>query len=148
MNKIQLGRADFPHIGSVSTRWTDNDIYGHVNNAVYYHYFDSVINAYLIDAGGLDIHRGEVVGFVVHSECDYFAPVRFPGTLEVGLATRKVGNTSVTYQVGLFQPGAQSPSALGVMVHVFVDQATGKPVALPAQLRQAMERIAMNTGNV
>jgi acyl-CoA thioester hydrolase len=143
MNKPQLRRSDFPHIGKVSTRWTDNDIYGHVNNAVYYLYFDSVINAYLIAEGGLDIQQGDVVGFIVHSQCDYLAPVSYPGELEVGIATRKVGNTSVTYQVGLFQPGEQAPAALGAMVHVFVQQATGKPVPIPASLRQAMERIAL-----
>lgn len=143
MNKPQLQRKDFPHIGRVSTRWTDNDIYGHVNNAVYYQYFDSVINAYLIAEGQLDIQQGEVVGFIVHSECDFLAPVTYPGDLEVGIATRKVGTSSVTYQVGLFKPGEPAPCALGAMVHVFVQQATGKPVLVPAPLRRAMERIAL-----
>jgi len=142
MSKHTLTRKDFPHFGKVSTRWTDNDIYGHVNNAVYYHYFDSVINDYLISDGGLDIHDGEVVGFIVHSECDYLSAVNYPGDLEVGIATRKVGNSSVTYQVGLFQLGAEQASALGSMVHVFVQQSTGKPVPIPPALRQAMERIA------
>jgi acyl-CoA thioester hydrolase len=143
MRKTYPQRQAFPHIGAVTTRWTDNDIYGHVNNAVYYHYFDSVINAYLIDQGGLDIHQGEVVGFIVHSACDYLGPVAYPGNLEVGIATTKVGNSSVTYQVALFKPGESAPSAVGSMVHVFVAQASKQPVAIPERLRHALQAIAL-----
>ena len=145
MRKTYPQRPAFPHIGTVSTRWTDNDIYGHVNNAVYYHYFDSVINAYLVERGGLDIHQGDVVGFIVHSECDYLAPVAYPGNLDVGVATTKVGNSSVTYQVALFRPGDSAPAAVGSMVHVFVHTTTNQPVAIPPQLRSALEAIALTT---
>lgn len=143
MRKTYPQRPAFPHVGTVTTRWTDNDIYGHVNNAVYYHYFDSVINAYLVTEGGLDIHQGEVVGFIVHSECDYLGPVAYPGNLEVGIATTQVGNSSVTYQVALFKPGELAPRAVGSMVHVFVAQASNQPVAIPDQLRHALQAIAL-----
>ena len=134
-------RADYPHVGSVSTRWNDNDRYGHVNNAVYYQYFDSVINAHLIEAGALDIHQGGVVGFVVRSECDYLAPVTYPGDVEIGLAVSKLGNSSVTYALGLFKPGDPNACALARMVHVFVDTTTHRPVAMPAALREALSRL-------
>lgn len=98
-------RADYPHVGSVSTRWNDNDRYGHVSNAVYYQYFDSVINEVLIHQGGLDIHRGEVVGFIVRSECDFLAPVAYPGLLEVGVVVRRLGRSSVTYETRAAAPG-------------------------------------------
>ena len=104
--------ADFPHHHRVTTRWTDNDCYGHVNNAIYYQYFDSVINAYLIAEGQLDIHRGDVVGFIVRSECDFFAPVAYPGEVDIGVAVVKLGNSSVTYETGLFKPGAPDACAV------------------------------------
>jgi acyl-CoA thioester hydrolase len=134
-------RASFGFLRSASTRWTDNDIYGHVNNAVYYQYFDSVINIYLIEHGGLDIHSGEVVGFIVRSECDFLAPVSYPGEVEVGVAVSKLGRSSVTYRVGLFAPGSEAPCALGSMVHVFVQTASGRPVEIPAGLRDALQRL-------
>ncbi len=134
----------FPHRARLSTRWGDNDVYGHVNNAVYYQYFDSVINAYLIERGGLDIHTGDVVGFIVRSECDYLAPVAYPGELEVGLAVERLGNSSVTYRLGLFDPRARQalqPCALARMVHVFVRRADSRPVTLPATLRAALQSL-------
>ncbi|BDI03269.1 acyl-CoA thioesterase [Sphaerotilus microaerophilus] len=134
-------RADFGYVRPVSTRWTDNDIYGHVNNAIYYQYFDSVINRYLIEEGSLDIHRGDVVGFIVRSECDYFAPVTYPGDVDIGVAVAKLGNSSVTYAVGLFKPGEDAPCALASMVHVFVETATNRPVPIPAPLRAALVRL-------
>lgn len=134
-------RADYPHVGSVSTRWNDNDRYGHVNNAVYYQYFDSVINEVLIHQGGLDIHRGEVVGFIVRSECDFLAPVAYPGLLEVGVVVRRLGRSSVTYETALLRPGEDRPAAIGRMVHVFVDTATGRPTDIPASIRAVLERL-------
>lgn len=134
-------RADYPHVGSVSTRWNDNDRYGHVNNAVYYQYFDSVINEVLIHQGGLDIHRGEVVGFIVRSECDFLAPVAYPGLLEVGVVVRRLGRSSVTYETALLRPGEDRPAAIGRMVHVFVDTATGRPTDIPAPIRAVLERL-------
>lgn len=137
----QFTLADFPFRRCISTRWTDNDIYGHVNNAIYYQYFDSVINAYLIEQGELDIHRGEVVGFIVRSECDYFAPVTYPGEVEIGVAVARLGNSSVTYSVGLFKPGEASPCALASMTHVFVTTADNRPTPIPASIRAALARL-------
>ena len=98
-------RANYRHFQPITTRWHDNDIYGHVNNVVYYSYFDSAVNAYLIARGGLDIHEGEVVGFVVSSSCDYFASIAFPDVLEVGLRVGKLGNSSVQYELAIFKAG-------------------------------------------
>jgi acyl-CoA thioester hydrolase len=134
-------RADFGFFRPVSTRWTDNDIYGHVNNAIYYQYFDSVINTYLIEQGDLDIHRGDVVGFIVRSECDYYAPVTYPGDVDIGVAVSRLGGSSVTYSVGLFKPGEADPCAVARMVHVFVDTASNRPVPIPASLRAALSRL-------
>jgi acyl-CoA thioester hydrolase len=134
-------RGSFAHHQRISTRWTDNDIYGHVNNAIYYQYFDSVINAYLIAAGGLDIHGGAVVGFIVSSRCDFFAPVAYPAELEVGVAVSKLGRTSVTYRTGLFVSGLADACACGSMVHVFVDAASQRPVDMPPALRAALQRL-------
>ena len=136
-------RSNFKYLAPVTTRWGDNDIYGHVNNAVYYQYFDSAINHYLIREGGLDIHDGQVVGFIVHSACDYLRPVAYPGTLDVGVGTLKIGRSSVTYQVALFPPEADEPAAVGTMVHVFVDTRSNQPVPIPEPLRLAMERLAL-----
>ncbi|MFN9505721.1 MAG: acyl-CoA thioesterase [Rubrivivax sp.] len=127
----------YPWRHAVTTRWADNDIYGHVNNAVYYQYFDSAINALLIEKAGLDIQHGTVVGFIVRSECDYLKPVAYPGTLEVGVAVERLGGRSVTYRVALFSAQGE-PCARGRMVHVFVDTAHGRSVAVPETTRQAL----------
>lgn len=134
--------ADWPWTRTVHTRWTDNDIYGHVNNAVYYHYFDSVINDYLIREGGLDIHAGGVVGFIVRSECDYLRPVAYPSDLVVGLRVERLGRSSVTYGTGLWVADDLTPCARARMVHVFVDTVTQRPVEIPARLREALQRLS------
>lgn len=141
MNDSRPTRTAFALVRAISTRWTDNDVYGHVNNAIYYQYFDSVINAYLVERGGLDIRSGAVVGFIVRSECDYFAPVSYPGDVEVGVKVEKLGNSSVTYALGLFAPGQGEPCALARMVHVFVDTATQRPVPIPGELRLALQAL-------
>jgi acyl-CoA thioester hydrolase len=126
----------------VSTRWMDNDVYGHVNNAVYYSYFDAVVNAYLIAEGGLDPAAGPVIGLCVESHCQYLDPVAFPDALEAGLRVVQVGRSSVRYEVGIFRKGASTAAAQGYFVHVFVDRTTRRPVELPSRLRAAVERIA------
>ncbi|MBA1273813.1 acyl-CoA thioesterase [Stutzerimonas azotifigens] len=131
-------RADYRHLQPITTRWHDNDIYGHVNNVVYYSYFDSAVNAYLIERGGLDIHDGEVVGFVVSSSCDYFASIAFPDALEVGLRVAKLGNSSVQYELAIFKTSEEQACAAGRFVHVFVDRASNRPVPIPARLREAL----------
>jgi acyl-CoA thioester hydrolase len=136
-----LTAAGYPWRHAVTTRWADNDIYGHVNNAVYYQYFDSAINALLIEQAGLDIHHGTVVGFIVRSECDYLQPVAYPGTLEVGVAVERLGGSSVTYAVALFSAQGEL-CARGRMVHVFVDTSHGRSVPLPEHTRQALQPYA------
>ncbi len=136
-------RADYRHFQPITTRWHDNDIYGHVNNVVYYSYFDSAVNAYLIARGGLDIHEGEVVGFVVSSSCDYFASIAFPDVLEVGVRVGKLGNSSVQYELAIFKAGEAQACAAGRFVHVFVDRASNRPTPIPSGLRQALEALVM-----
>lgn len=136
-------RADYRHFQPITTRWHDNDIYGHVNNVVYYSYFDSAVNAYLIERGGLDIHEGEVVGFVVSSSCDYFASIAFPDVLDVGLRVGKLGNSSVQYELAIFKAGEAQACAAGRFVHVFVDRASNRPTPIPNNLRRALEALAV-----
>ena len=141
MNQPQHLRSDYRHFQPITTRWHDNDIYGHVNNVTYYSYFDSAVNAYLIAEGGLDIHGGEVVGFVVSSSCDYFASVAFPDVIEVGLRVGKLGNSSVQYELAIFKSGEEQACAAGRFVHVFVDRQSNRPVPIPGALRSALEQL-------
>jgi acyl-CoA thioester hydrolase len=135
-------RAAYRHFLRITTRWMDNDVYRHVNNVVYYSYFDTVVNQYLIEAGVLDIEASTVVGLVVETQCNYFSPITFPDTVDAGLRVAKLGSSSVRYEVGLFRNDAPEASAQGHFVHVYVDRASNRPVPLPADLRAALERIA------
>jgi len=137
-DKSQPQRNDYQHFYELDTRWNDNDIYGHVNNVVYYSYFDSAVNRYLIEAGGLDIHDGGVIGLVVSSHCHYHAPLAYPDKLEAGLRVDRLGNSSVHYGVGIFKRGHHLASAHGQFVHVFVDRASRRPVPMPEPLRAAL----------
>ena len=136
-------RTDYPHLQAITTRWHDNDIYGHVNNVTYYSFFDTTVNTYLVEVGGLDIHDGDVVGFVVSSACDYFASIAFPERIDVGLRVGKLGNSSVQYELAVFKADEQDACAAGRFVHVFVDRASNQPVAIPAGLREVLERLAV-----
>ena len=138
-------REEYGYVQPVSSRWMDNDLYGHVNNAHYYSFFDTVVNRYLIEVGGLDIHRGPVVGYVVASACEYFAPVAYPELLEVGMRVDKLGSSSVTYGVALFRAGDAVARAAGTMVHVFVDRASSQPTPIPAALRRALQELSVPT---
>jgi len=135
------GRAGYRAFRAISTRWMDNDAYGHVNNVVYYSWFDTVVNAHLIEQGALDIHRGETIGLVVETQCNYFAPVEFPQTVEAGLRVARIGSSSVRYEVGLFLQGEPLTVAKGHFVHVYVDRATRRPAALPSRLKQVLEAL-------
>lgn len=141
MSQPQHNRVDYAHFQPITTRWHDNDVYGHVNNVVYYSYFDSAVNTYLIEVGGLDIHDGPVVGFVVSSSCDYFASIAFPERIEVGLRIGKLGNSSVQYELAIFKVGEDEACAAGRFVHVFVDRQSNRPVPIPDNLRTAMSRL-------
>lgn len=134
-------RADYLAFYPISTRWADNDIYGHVNNVTYYAYFDSAVNRYLIEEGGLDIQAGTTVGFVVSSGCDYHAPISYPEAIEAGLRVEKLGNSSVRYGIGIFKAGESQAAAHGFFVHVFVDRAADASVPIPEGLRAALQRL-------
>lgn len=134
-------RSDYRHFSTITTRWKDNDIYGHVNNVTYYAYFDSAANRYLIEHGGLDIHNDPVFGIVVESQCRYHAPIAYPDAIEAGLRVDRLGNSSVTYGIGIFPQAGDAAAANGHFVHVFVDRETRRPVAIPASIRAALEHI-------
>jgi len=136
-------RADYRHFLPLQTRWADNDVYGHVNNVAYYGYFDTIVNEYLIGASALDIHEGAVIGLVVETGCKYFAPLEFPQRLEGALRVAKIGNSSVRYELAIFEAGEEQPAAEGHFIHVYVDRKTRRPVPLPAALRSALEKIAV-----
>lgn len=125
----------------IGTRWMDNDVYGHVNNVVYYSWFDTAVNAYLIEQGALDIHRGPVIGLVIETQCNYFAPLAFPQTVEAGLRVAHLGTSSVRYEVGLFALGEDRAAACGHFVHVYVDRETRRPALLPASLKSTLETL-------
>ena len=130
-----LPRSHFPQFQTITTRWADNDVYGHVNNVVHYSYFDTAVNRFLIEAGALDIHAGTVIGLVVNTQCHYFESLSFPQTVHAGLAVARLGGSSVTYELGLFADDAPLAAAVGRFVHVYVDRATRRPVPLPEALR-------------
>jgi acyl-CoA thioester hydrolase len=135
--------SDYPHRLAIPTRWQDNDVYGHVNNVEYYAFFDTVINAYLIREGGLDIHGGDVIGLCAESHCEFRAPLVFPETVEAGLRVAHLGRSSVRYEIGLFGESARAPAATGWFVHVFVDREQRRPAAIPAGVRAALEAISV-----
>ncbi|MFQ5938076.1 MAG: acyl-CoA thioesterase [Acidiferrobacterales bacterium] len=134
-------RDRFRHFLAVPTRWMDNDVYGHVNNVIYYSYFDTVINQYLISAGGLDIADGPIIGIAAESMCRFRRELTFPEVVEAGLRVERLGNSSVRYEIGLFSKGNDDASATGYFVHVFVDRATRKPAPIPPSIREALERL-------
>ena len=134
-------RRGYRSFRSIQTRWHDNDAYGHVNNVVYYAWFDTVINLWLIEEGGLDIRRGPVIGVCAESHCAYRDGFAFPETVEAGLRVSELGRSSVRYELGLFKEGALEPAAEGWFVHVFVDRESGRPTPLTPRLREALERL-------
>jgi len=133
-------RDEFPYLREIETRWADNDVYGHVNNVVYYAYFDTLINRYLIEQGGLDIHLDHAIAVCVESQCSYKKSISFPEAVHGGLRVTKLGRTSVSYQIGIFR--GEEVCAEGSFVHVFVERATRKPTPIPTAIRDALERLA------
>ncbi len=134
-------RTDYRVFRAITTRWMDNDAYGHVNNVVYYSWFDTAVNAHLIERGALDIHTGDTIGLVVETQCNYFAPLAFPQEVEAGLRVARIGASSVRYEVGLFARGEPLTAARGHFVHVYVDRASRRPAALPAHLKSVLEAL-------
>ena len=138
-----LPRAAYRRFVPLATRWLDNDVYGHLNNVVYYGLFDTAVNGILIEAGALDIRAGEVVGFVVETRCNYFSPLAFPQALEAGIRVGRIGSSSVRYEIGIFAAGAAETAARGHFVHVYVERATRRPVAaLPEPLLNLVKELA------
>lgn len=134
-------RSDYRHFLTIQTRWMDNDAYGHVNNVVYYSFFDTVVNEYLIRAGALDIAQGATIGLVVQTQCDYFSELSFPQAVVGGLRVARIGTSSVRYEIGIFANDDDHACAQGHFVHVYVDRATRRPMPLPSALRAVLERI-------
>ena len=144
MNKDSIETRDrYPHFMTLQTRWSDNDIYGHVNNVTYYSYFDTVVNCFLIDAGGLDIQTGDAIGFAVETMCKFRQPLAYPEAIDAGLRVGKLGNSSVRFEIGIFRQGEDEASAAGHFVHVFVDRTSNKPMPIPDQIRRALESIVV-----
>ncbi|MDP1688499.1 thioesterase family protein [Hydrogenophaga sp.] len=136
-----LPRSAYRVLRPITTRWADNDVYGHVNNVVYYSWFDTVVNAHLIEQGALDIHLGPVIGLVIETQCNYFAPLAFPQTVWAGLRVAHLGTSSVRYEVGLFADGDDLAAACGHFVHVYVDRQSRRPVPLPENLKTTLETL-------
>ncbi|HWU89163.1 MAG TPA: thioesterase family protein [Kofleriaceae bacterium] len=131
----------YPFHTPITTRWSDNDVYGHINNVAYYSYFDSAANLFLIREGGLDIARGDAIGLVVESKCEYHAPLAYPEPVVAGVRVEKLGHRAVTYGIAIFGETDPRAAAHGHFVHVFVDRATRAPVPIPSRLREALARL-------
>ena len=134
--------SDYAIFYSLESRWADTDIYGHINNVAYYAYFDSVVNRFLIEHGDLNPASDSVVGYVVHSSADYFAPVSYPATLRLGLRVVRMGEKSLTWEVGVFAPDADQTCVTGTFTHAFVNRETGTSASIPASIRAAVEQLA------
>jgi acyl-CoA thioester hydrolase len=134
-------RGRYRRFLTIPTRWMDNDVYGHVNNVVYYSYFDTVVNEYLVSSGSLDIERSQVIGLVVETRCRFFRAIAFPDTVHAGLRVAHLGNSSVRYEIGIFRNDEETAAAQGHFVHVYVDRETRRPAGLPVEMRSALEKI-------
>ncbi len=141
MNPKLERREYYPVSRRIATRWRDNDVYHHINNVIYYEFFDTVINGYLMEAGGLDFRGGAQVGFAVETHCQFLQPISFPEEVDACLRVGKLGNASVRYEIGIFKPGEEEPAAVGYFVHVFVDRLTRQPMRISGRLREAMEAL-------
>lgn len=138
-------RSDYKHFSEITTRWMDNDVYGHVNNVVYYSWFDTAVNEFLVKKGVLDIETSPVVGLVIETHCNYFSSVAFPDRITAGIAVARLGNSSVRYEVGIFRGDETVASAHGHFVHVYVDRVTRRPSAIPDATRSILQSIQVNT---
>ena len=138
-------RSAFARFVTIPTRWMDNDVYGHVNNVQYYAYFDTAVNRFLIERGVLDIHNGDVVGFVVDSGCSYFRSMAFPDVVHVGIRVAKLGNSSVRYEIGIYRNDDPLPCAVGHFIHVYVERCSNRSVPIPAPVRCVLETIGSET---
>jgi acyl-CoA thioester hydrolase len=138
MSRVLPVRGDFSHFHRITTRWADNDAYGHLNNVVYYAFFDTTVNAWLIAQGLLEVAKSEAIGLVVDTGCQYFSPLSFPQVIDVGLRVERIGNSSVRYALGVFAADVESAAAAGHFVHVYVDRIGRQPVTVPVAVRKAL----------
>jgi acyl-CoA thioester hydrolase len=139
---VRRHRSTFPIFRPITTRWMDNDAYGHVNNVHYYSYFDSAVNGWLVEQGLLSINESPVIGLVVESGCAYFESVAFPERLEAGISVAHLGRSSVRYEIGIFKEGEELAAAQGHFVHVYVDRETQRPVEIPGRAREALSELS------
>jgi acyl-CoA thioester hydrolase len=146
MRESAKAREYFRHFLPITTRWADNDVYGHVNNVVFYQWFDTVVNQFLISRGTLDIHGGDAIALVVETHCNYFSPVAFPEPITAGLCVVQLGKSSVRYEVGIFRGDESVASAQGHFVHVYVDRATRQPTPIPDTARALLQSIQISSG--
>jgi acyl-CoA thioester hydrolase len=137
-------KSSYPHLVPLSTRWSDNDAYGHLNNVIYYSLFDTAVNRHLLDAGVLDIASSPIIGFVVETRCTYFSSLAYPDAIEVGLKVVKLGTSSVTYEVAIFRASDDRAAAVGSFTHVYVDRATNRPTPIPPQVRRVLTALAVS----
>ena len=145
MRDSAKGREYFRHFLPITTRWADNDVYGHVNNVVFYQWFDTVVNQFLISRGTLDIHGGDAIALVVETHCNYFSPVAFPEPITAGLCVVQLGKSSVRYEVGIFRGDESVASAQGHFVHVYVDRASRQPTPIPDAARVLLQSIQISS---
>ena len=141
-SSLPTRRDEFRVLRAITTRWMDNDQYGHVNNVVYYSYFDTAVNGYLIEASGCDVRQLTAIGIVAETSCKFMSELSFPDTVYVGLALERLGNSSVVYRIGLFRNQSTEPAAIGRFVHVYVDSETRRPVLIPPPVRAALQTLA------
>ncbi len=142
MTDSELKKREFYYYFlDIQTRWMDNDVYGHINNVIYYSYFDTVINRYLIEVGGLDIQNSPVIGVTAETRCQFFESVSYPEELQAGLRVKRIGNSSVVYNIGIFQKNPERMLAAGYFVHVFVNRSSNQPISIPYKIREALNKI-------
>ena len=134
-------RSDYRWFLPITTRWMDNDVYGHVNNVQYYSWFDTIANSFLIEQGNLDIKNGATIGYIVHSECSYISAIAFPEAIEGGFRVNRLGRSSVEYGIAIFKQGHEQASAFGSFTHVFVDRESERPVAIAGAMREALNNV-------
>ena len=139
-----MHRSDYSYFKNITTRWADNDIYGHINNVVYYSYFDTVANQYLIEFADFKPISNTIIGVVVHSNCNYIKAIAYPDKIEAGLTVKKLGRSSVTYGIGIFRQGESAACAYGEFVHVFVNRKNNLPMSIPTKIRESLQKILIN----
>ena len=147
MRQNPTNRSDYNYFFRMSTRWNDNDIYGHLNNVIYYELFDTAVNKWLIKNNLIDIKYGNNIGLIVQSGCNYFSSFEYPEEIDAGIRVTKIGNSSVRYEVGLFKPNDDLASADGFFIHVYVDRASNKPITLDYEFKKKLDTIYVELNN-